>query len=122
MKKCFLYSLIVIGILFPKFSISQDTANYRSNHKVYFEIGGAFFIGASINYEYSIHISKMLRINPGLGIGFAYAGLDASQSFYYGAIPNLKILIGKTKHLFELGMNYNGYNFGGIAGYRKNCK
>lgn len=44
-----------------------------------------------------------------------------NSAYYFNAYPALKVLIGKEKHFFELGMYVNiAYDniFGGILGYR----
>lgn len=121
MRKILFYSLVLILIFWADFSFSQESKTRKSQNNLFLGVGGMSFLGASINYEYSLALSDLFRVNPGIGLGYEYRSTDMNSAYYFNAYPALKVLIGKEKHFFELGMYVNiAYDniFGGTLGYR----
>ncbi|MBL4653088.1 MAG: hypothetical protein JKY53_09555 [Flavobacteriales bacterium] len=81
----------------------QDTAKLK-RHTVYVELAGVSFIGATLNYEYTILKKGIFRIQSGLATGLVYYGLESYGKYGVPIIPSLKVLIGKKIHFGEIGV------------------
>ncbi|MEZ5147766.1 MAG: hypothetical protein R2759_12030 [Bacteroidales bacterium] len=119
--------LPVICLIFLTFQstwvISQDNPIDYTKSNTYVEVGGTYFLGASINYEYRLGIFKILSFNPGISLGFSLsaADSDSEKSVNYLPLPNAKLLIGKNIHFVEFGVSMLGNPIQGFVGYRFNA-